>query len=793
MRGLWTQIPRPRLKGSSSLSSIDSTTSILVRKTTTRPLRRRPGFNDAFTVLLAPVLAAAFIVDNSWKAKQRKDWDEKLSVIQEEINVLREREQRIWSSLQLRSIRNGLVIQRRGYATAAHALVHHDEIPNDFNLSIWEDDTFLQEMVSVGPKTPSGPAEAPKEVLNVRRVFTGEEFSHEQMLNFHRYHRLNAVSLALRMLIHLQIGPSPFFSITAGDDPVDSEANEFPQDASRLAEMLALTRKQLRPLKNYNELYRVAPQIQAEASRGPLNQIMRNLTEEFDRGNISLPGLIDGFGKAILQTNEVPSVSVYIMLIRSLSKVGSHSLGYLAVAALKKSTLPLSDEAVFYMLFQIGKACDSRSLNHILAVIAKSDNQLNLTTKWEKAHINGLDIPVPTVMNPRLLQVLVFTALRCEQPERAEAWLTLLREADYGGVWKDDLFRSFLAYYSAHGNWEEGKKWIQRSVNHASAIGARSTDRLARVIYRMLDLCVRCRRLPEYTTLLDAAVTSGIGAPLVNKTQNDRRPFHPRARSILLEWEALPLADDVRELTGEEKTRLFQQACQPLIEEISGKPTAAQHPPEDLELGSEHQDQTKPRFSLRYAVRIAGEPTPAGHAEDLALSQKTTAEIEQMQTRFAQQDAHIVQLKTKLALADSRQKAFQEAERERASMWSRTSSELHDELRESRDAVQKLHNQNITLVAEHAELRQEISDLKAIASRLIQQQQQQTEKVVEKEAPEVASKPPRIKKVSKHYFTIGRVSSTPQDVRVSMHQARPKTHFFKGHVAAPPTSVGVGG
>ncbi|KAK5242143.1 hypothetical protein LTR40_012892, partial [Exophiala xenobiotica] len=141
MRALWSQIPRPRLNRYPSTTSIDTVTPTLVRKTTTAPLRRRPTFNDVFTIFLAPVLAAVFIVDTSWKAKQRKDWDDRLSAVQEEIKELNEREQRVRNALRIRSDHNGIFSQRRAYSTAAQAQVDfEEEVEDQVDVPLWEEE-----------------------------------------------------------------------------------------------------------------------------------------------------------------------------------------------------------------------------------------------------------------------------------------------------------------------------------------------------------------------------------------------------------------------------------------------------------------------------------------------------------------------------------------------------------------------------------------------------------------------------------------------------------------------------
>jgi hypothetical protein len=713
------------LSGCPSLASVDSISATLARKSTTAPLRRRPTFNDAFTFLLAPVLATAFIVDTSWKAKQRKDWDDKISAVKEEINQLQEREQRVWKSLQLRLRPVRFGHQSRGYATSAAVQPDLDEREWQIEMPLLGDDSMQDGDVVQAPRHISQDvaSESP-------RVYKDGTFTAEEMANFHRYHRLNAIMLSVRMLLHLQIGPSPFFAMFSGDGLPHEDALEFPHDSGRLVHLLKVSRQEMRPLGNYRDLFLVSHHINAQALKSDLHNAIRILTTNFDEGRISLGELVNGFGSTLLQTTEVPSAAAYTMLIRSFSKVGSHSLSYYAAGALKKSTLPLSDTSIFHMLFSVGQACDSRSLNHILPVITRSDSEFNVMSKWERVHVRGLDLPVPASLNPKLLQVLVYTALRCEQPERAEAWLTLLREVDYGSMYKDHLFRSFLTYYALHGNWEKGQVWLRRCVQHASSIAATSMYDLARVIFRMLDLCVRCRKLPEYTLIIDAAVKAGIGPPPVAKNPNHHRVLFPRARSILLEWEALPVSEDAQAFSPEERVRCFQEACRPLTEHIAetDETKSQQSPAEDGE--DEFVLMPPTTNSLRYAIRRqlrsdgTSDSEPA--ADKRVGGEMPLGEVSKMQARFQLQDSTITSLKARLAIAEERYKLAQQAQREslaNVERLQRDTVKLRHELDESRLAMQRLQDQSRSHGTDHATLRQELTDLRALARQLMQHQQ----------------------------------------------------------------------
>lgn len=718
MRGIWTQASRPRLSRPHGPNSLDSLNSTLVRKTTTRPPRRRPNFAEhVFTVLLTPVLAAALFVDTSWKAKQRRDWDDKINIINDEIKQLKEREQQLRSSLQLRNVHHGLGLyqQRRSYNTAAYATKEFDdELDGDFDLPVWDFEGLRDSPASVG-----------QEQSDVKEVVSAPEFSPDQLSNFNRYHRLNAITLAIRMLLHLRMGANPFYSLTT-EDPVENAAledfksNALPTGTDQLVQMLAATRKQMRSLYDPPMLYKASAYMQARATRGTLPQTIQSLTTDYDEGNISLARLVEGYATAIIRSTEVPSISVYLMLIRSLSKNGgSMSLTYHATAAMKMSTLPLSETALAAILMQMSRACDSRSLNHLLRFITNSDNPYNLVYPWEKAHINGIDLAVPTTLNPLLLVALVYSALRCEQPDRAEAWLTLLQESDYGGKFKDDLFKAFLNYYSYHGNWEEGKKWLKRCVDHASSIANQSIDRLGRVIYRMLDLCVRCRKLPEYTAILDAAVDSGIGPPAMGFGPNDNRKGHPRTRSIILEWEALPLPDGSSDSPVTSKAKSFQYACRSLIEELAGKDQGKKGPQGvDNDLVLKASTMVHPH--QRYAVRRSRQNQESSIGSSVE-------EFQTLQTQVAQQETLISEMKARFELAILQQMSRDKEMQEYTQKWfERTNEQLEkvnkeDHIRDDRFGRQIAMMEQANKQA-FAELHKKIAEQDALIHKLKHQE-----------------------------------------------------------------------
>ncbi|KIW20948.1 hypothetical protein PV08_01527 [Exophiala spinifera] len=777
MRALWAQLPRPRLSGCPRLRLIETTTPLLVRKTTTAPLRRRPTFNDVFTIFLAPVLAAVLIVDTSWKAKQRKDWDDKLFGIQEEIKEINERERRIRNVLQLRGSHGGLSHQRRGYSTAARARVDAEErFDDEVDVPLWEEDEEDR-----GPNVHnSGLRSYAKQMgdLKPAEVYENARFSPAELAGFQRYHRLNAIMLSLRLLLHLQVGPSPFFSLVPGEDAADPENVEFSQDSNRLIEMLRMTRKEMKTFRRREDLLRAAPRIEAQASRSDLNSSIRDLTAAFRAGNINVVDLTNRFGQVLLESTDVLSVSSYINLIRSFSTNGNYSLAYYVIAALKKSMLPLNDDAVFYILLQIGQVCDSRSLNHILPEITRSDTRVNVVSKWKIVHANGLDLPVPASLNVRLLQVLIYAALRCEQPERAEGWLSLLREMDYGAFRKNHLFRSFLTYYTRHSNWEKGQIWLRRSIEHASTIAAYTYKGFVRLIYRMLDLCVTCRKLPEYTIILDAAIKSGISPPLPAHNPNMRKVMYARGCSILNEWASLPISEEAISLKPVEKVEMFVKECSVFLNHISEAKKSASDLSEQNDDGDLVFVPSTRQNSLRYAVRRQLKSDQPTLEDGTHSSEMTIGEHARINSRFLHLNNSISHLKASVDIAEARYKAALEAnneqadtitqlaltaselrgqlqkvkdsERDRAKRSAELETELREklnvaereraqvkaqmeetvagferQLQESRALLKHMQHLNQSSIEEQAQLRKELSELRAITKRSKEQQPQQ--------------------------------------------------------------------
>lgn len=595
MRALWSQIPRPRLGGPSSVSVNDPALAFLVRKTTTAPLKRRLTFNDAFTLLLTPVLATAFVVDTSWKEKQRRDWDTRLAEIQEEIDQFHAREVRILSSLRTQSVPVCLLQQRRHYSASADPQSRGEqddggEGENDAEAPHWllDNSSYAEEIAPMDLQQ--------KQILETlsdseRTVSSSENarsFSAQELSAAHRYHRLIATMLAIRLITHFHVATSARLT-PEDDDMIFREGTKQTADVNDIPGLVGTNyklRAELAELRRASlDLHGLGIAMDNQYRGSSLNMDLVALCEDFKENKLDPFEFVKGYGKLVLDSDEVPCTRTYVKILAALGSAGNESLAYYVNSALKNSLLPLTDSAVGHMLYHYGHTRDTQQADMFLRRVIQSGSPYNLLTKWRLYESKNGTIPVPENLSPQLLQLLTYMALRSNQPERAEIWCSFLEEINYATRAISHLFAHFLYHYALVKHWDKGLLWVQRGIDYAVTIALASPKGLSQVVFRMLDLCVACGRLPEYTTILNAAVSAGIQPPVVHTHRRQR--YTTRAQSILMEWESLSATNETSEgLLPSDKAHKFQDRCRLHERDPPATPSYDHQAPAD-ELGIE--------------------------------------------------------------------------------------------------------------------------------------------------------------------------------------------------------------
>jgi len=554
MRAIWSQAVRPRVQGNPS-TAIESGQGILSRRTTTVPLRRRLTFSDAFTVLLAPVLATAFVVDSEWKDNQRKEWDKKIAEVQQEIERLHAREVEAWTALQLRSASLGASHQLRHYSSASSALKPAEQIEEAFELPTWEEG----EEEGIEQAVVADDAAAPHHALRA----DGSQWSSGMTADLHRYERLIAMKLAIELSLHLRTGKSPRFAATQ-QTPLDPGPDALPVDVNGMFEKLKAVSEELNSIRLPRHVVTTNPAPLSVEQRS-LHLEISTLADDFHNGHVTVAELVEGFASKLLHSSAAPCTLTYTKLLRVFSQAEHENLAYYVIAAMKNGKAPLTSNAVYHILLQLGKSMDLRGFDRFLKDLSRSECHFNVRpSQWELWQTQGMQLPVPSSLEPRLLQVLVQTALKCDQPHRAEAWASILRDRKFRGSNKSLLCTSFLHYYASRSDWSKGKPWLDLCIQSAPSFADHGIARLQRVIVRMLDFCVACGKSPEYSMILNAAVSADISIPKPDRLRPQM--FAPRIRSILDEWKSLSRQGATLQMSELEKACQFQDLLSDLSE-----------------------------------------------------------------------------------------------------------------------------------------------------------------------------------------------------------------------------------
>ena len=420
MLRLWSQVARPQLS-CSCVACSSCVTGVAGRRTASATTRRRLKFVDAFTILLAPVFATAFVADANWKDRRRREWDRKIAEVEGEVARLHHRESQILGSFNSRvDAQRKRLPHVRSYSTDVRLRALEDDIHEDVDAPQWrsteleveveEDDDAIQTSAREAQKPPAPNLQVTKDTNDAVR----------------RIERLVALKLAIKMLVHVNVGTSPRFKDANPGNTHDSK--KIPEDFNGLIEQLKTVRQSLRQLNSASERPNVsASQKMPRNEQVVIDNEIRHYAHDFKLGNLSVTKLLIRIANSIIRSPEPPSVKSYVPLMMTFSRARLDELSYLVMAAMDEGRLTLSKQSLFKVLWQYGKNRDANRFELFLNSVAKTDDVGRYTHPWEWRIINEVELPCPASNDSRLLQILVYTALKCNQPHRAEAWASQLK------------------------------------------------------------------------------------------------------------------------------------------------------------------------------------------------------------------------------------------------------------------------------------------------------------------------------------------------------------------------------
>ena len=528
-------------------------------------------FNDAFGIFLAPFLAAATIVNLSWKEKQKKDWDNTLAEIDKDIEILRAREHEILNRLQLgAATRLANRHERRTYSTAALAPSNqstdvparspYDLEPEPELLPVENFSKTVQDALQHQPTPFALPASLEESVESATIEDVPEVVWEAE--------RLIAMRLALELVVMARLGGSPAVVDMGSSLPPPPEAES--QHTASLVE-------QLRRVKHLESAAMRKPRRHSgfipdhmDDTSGHFMSLLHHLTDSYKNGNLTYVQLLENICEALVNSRAPPTIRHYTSLVKFLHDHHFSPYAPLVISAISRSRLMLDEIACERVLEHIGHTRDVKAFDWWLAEFTKVNSRLLSTQRWEWHRLSGLRLPLPSSLDPRLIKTLTFTALQLEQFPRAEAWASVMVYGNYRGETWADLIKAFLAYYTRQEDWTQGRVWIREVIDTPTLAdkGAfRSFKDFGTLIYRMLALCVECGKRSQYAEILRAAVAANVKPPEIDTRRTgspgERKPgasWEKALLAILSEWSwMIDTGPSGRELTDEMRVVRFQE------------------------------------------------------------------------------------------------------------------------------------------------------------------------------------------------------------------------------------------
>lgn len=522
------------------------------------------------------MLGSALIADVKAKDKRRREWDEKIAMVRAEVDQMGGTAGVIYN-IRSRNWRRLPSLGRSYSSVAAETRLAVEEEEDSIAVPEWPS-THETEGDAERPATaPLAQSPASGTVHESTEPQAESKLTHETIEKCKRLQRLVAIKLAIRMILHIHMGKSPRYINTSSDYVYHQ--GSLPQDANELIRHLKRVSNSLKEM-NTSELRSSwrAYQTLLRGQTCSLDKDICHLVRLFRCGEVNVVQLVEQFAEKLLSSSESPTAHGYIPFLRALSRARFDELGFMVDGTMTEARLPCDRHALFTLLWQYGKNKEAPYFDKLVKKLTTYSARAQYGEQWLWRSVSGTLIPIPPSQDPQIMQILIYAALKCNQPHRAEAWSTVMSYSRTAHRWMSHVIRNFLKYYSAHRNWYKGYLWLQTALDRAEMLAIQDIRHLQRVAFAMLEFCLAHEQRRLYREILDAASKCRLGVyaadPDLTITQ--------RSAEILGEWElchAMAQNSQMDDLSSFEKARMFVHNLQHIrgleCEQIAGHSNSA--------------------------------------------------------------------------------------------------------------------------------------------------------------------------------------------------------------------------
>ena len=518
MRGLASRGVRPCLHHSSSAASGLART----RRAITPPTQISLTSGDAFVVLLPGVLTAAFVLDISARQRRSDALQQQIDVVEQESEALRERQLRAWDRIQTRSIRRGLVEQKRLMSSVAT-----QEWSNANSVDELDPEQFKADFENFEATDTSNAKPTHDRFDDLCR-------DPENIDMQIRYERLVATRLALSMMLELRAGrtgaiPPPY--------KIDPNSPSMDYIVHQLEKVVAMIRR----LRIQDIPFGIHLPEDVKEQKELLNNAIMGQIDLYKNQEIHLPQLITAYTHLVKEYKVGPPVHTHVRLMRAIAHFQKHStFARYVEEAIWNSHEKLDDFTLSSIFFRLGKDQESHRLADLQDRLTKTDSWPQPARHWFRTQVNGLSVNLPATAHPYTLPALIRATLLNQQQSVAEAQAVVFMERLRTCPQRQDpickywVVSVFLQSYAEWGSWMTGRRWLETAVTWAEEFYTAGDHIIGRVILRMLDFCVSCQQRDAYAQILNAALSANLQVPAVDETLTER--ITERMQHIRMDW-----------------------------------------------------------------------------------------------------------------------------------------------------------------------------------------------------------------------------------------------------------------
>ncbi|KZZ89526.1 hypothetical protein AAP_04281 [Ascosphaera apis ARSEF 7405] len=518
----------------SGLSFYSPSSNAVTRRTATAASRRLV-IGNAVTAFYSTIFAVAVLFDIQMKGQQVEQWQKQLDTVKAEMLELQNEEARLLQNLEARrKVRQlALPMQRRQYSTQAPRSQYSGgtgflkrrtavqapavgpamststsdstspDIKSD-SIDASRPHTKLFPHITVpSPESTHLPQDI-SEILDFGSNETEDPFQDEEFEGNRDYssgdalreeaiRRLAVRQLAIKLLLR------PRIAHTYGSTPRQDQTElQLPRNSTGdLLDELASVKKKIRSLKyernaSFNDILddtmNLARKERLRQEREELSLELRALVREHLEAKLSLTDLILLIAKNLLSSEEpIPSADI-TLLVTHFTRTRQNDLVRMVLETLLPNKFDITVSVIVSSINYFNKARDLFGFDGFIRFLQGLSSPVNIPVLWRTVDVHGVEVAIPgTSRYPWVMNALIAAALSFDQPQRAHAWLHLLRETGYAEG--PEVLGSYLRWYSVTPNWEKGRHILLRSLAYLMSTAAFTQNTTERLILYMIIFC----------------------------------------------------------------------------------------------------------------------------------------------------------------------------------------------------------------------------------------------------------------------------------------------------------------